>query len=198
MEEDERKNEVETKSSVIKEININLYEVCKSVCKIIYKNNFGTGFLIKLYKGEKELFCLMSNQHVITKEMIESKEIIDIRYNLEKKWLKIKLDEKERFIKYNEQIDFTIVEIISEDKIKDKYFLLPKINDMDYINKEIYIVQFPEGKNLSFSEGIIKSINDHELVYDASTRSGSSGSPIILKDSTEVIGIHKQRNLYKK
>ena len=31
MEEDERKNEVETKSSEIKEININLYEVCKSV-----------------------------------------------------------------------------------------------------------------------------------------------------------------------
>ena len=69
---------------------------------------------------------------------------------------------------------------------------------MDYINKEIYIVQFPEGKNLSFSKGIIKSINDHELIYDESTRSGSSGSPIILKDSTEVIGIHKQRNLYKK
>ena len=85
MEEDERKNEVETKSSVIKEININLYEVCKSVCKIIYKNNFGTGFLIKLYKGEKELFCLMSNQHVITKEMIESNEIIDVRYNFENK-----------------------------------------------------------------------------------------------------------------
>ena len=140
----------------------------------------------------------MSNQHVITKEMIESNEIIDVRYNFEKKWLKIKLDEKERFIKYNKQIDFTIIEIISEDKIKDKYFLLPRINDMDYINKEIYIVQFPEGKNISFSEGIIKNINDHELVYDASTRPGSSGSPIILKNSIEVIGIHKQRNLYKK
>ena len=76
--------------------------------------------------------------------------------------------------------------------------MLPKINDMDYINKEIYIVQFPEGKNLSFSEGIIKNIDDNELVYDASTRSGSSGSPIILKNSIEVIGIHKQGNLYKK
>ena len=44
-------------------------------------------------------------------------------------------------------MDFTIVEMIADDKIKDKYFLLPNINNIDYINKDIYIVQFPEGKN---------------------------------------------------
>ena len=198
MEASDRKNEVETKTSEIKEIDVNLNKSCKSICKIIYQNNFGTGFFIKLYKDEKELLCLMSNEHVIRKDMIESKETINIKYNYEKKWIKIKLDEKERFIKCNKEMDFTIVEIKPEDKIKDKYFLLPTLNDIDYINKDIYIVQYPEGKNLSYSQGKIKTIDNYELSYDASTKSGSSGSPILLKNTTEVIGIHKQGSNYKK
>ena len=181
MEDNDRRNEVETANSQIKEIDLNLIEVCKSICKIIYKNKFGTGFFIKLYKNEKELLCLMTNEHVIEKDMIESKEIIDVKYNCEKKWIKIKLDEKERFIKYDKEMDFTIIEMKADDKIKDKYFLLPNINNLDYKNKEIYIVQFPEGKNLSHSDGKIKEIIDFELIYDASTKSGSSGSPILLK-----------------
>ena len=198
MEDSDRRNEVETASSQIKEVDLNLIEVCKSICKIIYKNKFGTGFFIKLYKNEKELLCLMTNEHVIEKDMIESKEIIDVKYNCEKKWIKIKLDEKERFIKYDKEMDFTIIEMKADDKIKDKYFLLPNINNLDYINKEIYIVQFPEGKNLSHSDGKIKDIIDFELIYDASTKSGSSGSPILLKNTTEVIGIHKQGSNKKK
>jgi len=198
MQASDRKNEVETKTSEIKEIDVNLNESCKSICKIIYQNNFGTGFFVKLYNHDKELLCLMSNEHVIRKDMIESKETINIKYNYEKKWLKIKLDEKERFIKYDKTMDFTIVEIKPEDKIKEKYFLLPCLNDIDYINKDIYIVQYPEGKNLSYSQGKIKTIDDYELIYDASTKSGSSGSPILLKNTTEVIGIHKQGSNYKK
>jgi len=198
MQPDDRVNEVETANSEIKEVDLNLNEVCKSICKIIYKNKFGTGFFIKLYMEEKELLCLMTNEHVIEKDMIESKEIIDVKYNCEKKWIKIKLDEKKRFIKYNKEMDFTIVEMIADDKIKDKYFLLPNINNIDYINKDIYIVQFPEGKKLSYSNGKIKDVNNFEIIYDASTKSGSSGSPILIKNTTEVIGIHKQGSNKKK
>ena len=95
-------------------------------------------------------------------------------------------------------MDFTIVEMIADDKIKDKYFLLPNINNIDYINKDIYIVQFPEGKKLSYSNGKIKDVNNFEIIYDASTKSGSSGSPILIKNTTEVIGIHKQGSNKKK
>ena len=198
MQPDDRVNEVEIANSEIKEVDLNLNEVCKSICKIIYKNKFGTGFFIKLYMEEKELLCLMTNEHVIEKDMIESKEIIDVKYNCEKKWIKIKLDEKKRFIKYNKEMDFTIVEMIADDKIKDKYFLLPNINNIDYINKDIYIVQFPESKKLSYSNGKIKDVNNFEIIYDASTKSGSSGSPILIKNTTEVIGIHKQGSNIKK
>ena len=94
-------------------------------------------------------------------------------------------------------MDITIVEIISKDKIEDEYFLLPNINKIDYINKDIYIIQYPGGNDLSYSEGKIKEINNYEIIYDASTQSGSSGSPILLKDTKEIIGIHKQGNKNK-
>ena len=151
-----------------------------------------------VYKEEKGLLCLMTNEHIIKKEMIESMESIDVKYDYEKKWIKIKLDKIKRYIIYDKEIDISLVEIISEDKIKEKYFLLPNLNDKDYIGKEIYIPQFPGGKNLSFSEGVIKDINENELIYDASTKPGSSGSPILFKNSTEIIGIHKQGNVRRK
>ena len=49
MEVSERINEVQT-TNEIREIDVNLHEVCNSICKIIYKNKFGTGFFIRLYK----------------------------------------------------------------------------------------------------------------------------------------------------
>ena len=99
----------------------------------------------------------------------------------------------EYFLQHNKKLDVTIIEIKIEDKIKDKYFLLPNINNnIEYINKEIYIVQYPKGNKLSYSEGKIININNNELIHDASTTSGSSGSPILIKNTIEVIGIHKQ------
>ena len=51
---------------------------------------------------------------------------------------------------------------------------------------------------MSYSEGKIKDINNFEFTYDASTKPGSSGSPILLKNTTKVIGIHKKGNQHKK
>ena len=47
---EERRNEVETKNSEIKKIELNLHEVLISVCQIIYQNQFGTGFLLNYIK----------------------------------------------------------------------------------------------------------------------------------------------------
>ena len=197
MEEKERTNEVEIKNSDIKEINPYLHEVCKSICKIKYKNHFGTGFFIKLFLDGKLLSSLMTNNHVIFTEKNELNENIIVQYNFEKKIITIKLDENERIIKYDRNMDVAIIEIIPDDKIKEKYFLVPNIDNINFLNQDIYIPQYPEGKNLSYSEGKIINMNDNELIYDASTKSGSSGSPIILKNSTKVIGIHKQGHISK-
>ena len=186
---------MELNGLAIREIDFNLYEVTKSICKIIYHNIFSTGFFIKLFKDEKEILCLMTNGHIITKEMIELKATIDVRYNYEKRLIKIKLDEKERFIKYNKEMDITIIEIKPEDNIKDKFFLFPETNDLELLNKDIYIPQYREDKRLSYSEGKIKEIKEHEISYDACTDSGSSGSPIFLKNTSKVIGIHQKEHI---
>ena len=72
MEKNERINQVKTSDSEIKKIDLHLVEVCKSICKITFKNISGTGFFIKLHIDDKKLFCLMTNHHVVTKEMIDS------------------------------------------------------------------------------------------------------------------------------
>ena len=189
---EDRVNEVVTDSSEIieveKEFNVNLHNVYESICKIIYNNNHGSGFLIRLPKDKKELYCLITNEHVIKKEMIDSKKTIDIKYKLMKKSIQIKLDLNERFIKYDPTLDFTIIEV--GNLIKQKYFLSP-YRDKVKKNDEIYIIQYPGSDILSFSEGKIKKIENNELVYDASTKPGSSGIPILLKGTEEVIGIHK-------
>ena len=71
---DGRKKEVWIKDSNIRPINSCLYDVCPSICKIIFSNTIGTGFFIKLYKSDKPLFLLMTNEHIITKDMIKKKK----------------------------------------------------------------------------------------------------------------------------
>ena len=60
-----------------------------------------------------------------------------------------------------------------------------------YKNKEIFILQYPLGNELSFSSGIILEIEDNKIIHNSSTYKGSSGSPIILRNShNSIIGLH--------
>ena len=100
-------------------------------------------------------------------------------------------------------IDATIIEILEKDDIDNTYFLLPDDSDDEnydgYIFREIQIPQFPGGKDLNLSEGTITdfySENVSMFYHNADTEYGSSGSPIILKGTEKVIGIHK--GAYKK
>ena len=193
-----RINEVKTDGSGIHSIDSYLYKVCPSLCKIIYSNKNGTGFLIRLYIEDNEtLLALMTNEHIITEKMIKDKEEVEVFYNNQQKRIKIILNNENRFIQCfkDMKIDCTVVEILPEDNINEDYFLVPNIdyNEENYkslINQMIYIVQFPKG-NLGHSEGKITEIVGYELNHKASTDHGSSGSPIFLIQSTQVIGIHK-------
>ena len=44
-----------------------ILDILKSICKIKISNTIGSGFLIKFFKGNKDFYCLMTNEHVITK-----------------------------------------------------------------------------------------------------------------------------------
>ena len=196
--------EKDIKNSKIIEIDA-LLEVSGAICKVQTNKTVGTGFFMKLEKSNKPFYCLITCEHVIQEEMIDSKNIIEVYYENQKSKLKFPLNKNERFIRsyrYS-NIDATVVEILPEDNINEKFFLLP---NLDYINgyeqfegQDIYIPQFPGQRNLSFSSGKIKSVNiyTNEFSHLSSTDKGSSGSPIFLAGSLLVLGIHKQSNKNK-
>ena len=172
-------------------------QISKSICKIIIENNIGTGFLIKFLKGEKNFYGLMSCEHVITKKLIEKKSKITFFYDNSNKMKEFTLDTNKRYIKdfQDINIDATIVEILTTDNIIDDYFLLPNFEFMENLgglnNNLIQIFQYPNGENLGSSEGEIIKIKKKEITHKAGTKEGSSGSPLFIKGTTGVIGIHK-------
>ena len=186
-----------------------IYNMCKSTIQIKNEKKSGTyfssGFFIKFQKNNKPFYCIMTNDHCISQAIIDKKKEIIIFYENKSKELKIKLNPIERLMKSFKKdfsLDITIIQIIEKDQINDDYFLLP---DLDYINnydflvgEEIEIPQFPQGGDLQMSKGEIKGlnyeVNKYEFIHTASTLTGSSGSPIILKDKERVIGIHKAGN----
>ena len=185
--------------SEMHKINVPISKTIKSLCKVITPKNIGSGFLIKFFKDQQDFFCLMTNEHVITKELIEKKETITFYYDSESKNREIVLNPEERFIKEftDMKIDATVIEILPKDKIPEDYFLTVLLdylyNYKQLIGKEITIIQYPEGE-ANYSNGFIKNLiqdGKYEFAHGASTLEGSSGSPIFLKGTTKVIGIHK-------
>ena len=170
----------------------------KNICKIYLNiHSYGTGFFCKIpYPNEFTLLpVLITNNHVLNAEdiRINKKIVLSINDNKTKKELLID-DSRKAFT--DKDIDITFIEIRPNiDKIK--YFLDVDENinyeniEEIYKTKQIYIIQYPKGLYSSFSTGIVKKINDSNILHTCSTDVGSSGSPILCLLNYKVIGIHK-------
>ena len=178
----------------------------KSLCFIETSYKRASGFLIKFMKNNEDFCCLMTNEHIVEKELVENKESIIFYYDNKKERREIILDKGNRYIKHFKNdltIDATVVEILPEDYIPNDYFLIPDnyyMNNFDKLKgKEITILQYPSEKykDAKYSTGKLIEIfgddgNKYEFSHLASTLHGSSGSPIFLKiDTVKIIGIHK-------
>ena len=104
-------------------IDPSFLNIVKSICKIRIDTNHGylsgKGFFLKFLIKEKFYYWLVTNENMITKEMINNKNIIEVYYNIENNILDIKLDQSERYIKtfkeYN--VDATVILKIKSMKI---------------------------------------------------------------------------------
>ena len=164
-------------------------------------NNISTGFFIKLKIKEKSYHFLFTCEHSIREKEIQSEIIIFLYFGKARKesLLKMRLDQKERFIKAYKDLDVTIIQILPKDNISEDKFLLPDFNYIngasDYIDKQIYIGGYPKviihKKEKHFSSGVIRSLSNNKtnFFHSSDTREGSSGSPIVNSDK-KVIGIH--------
>ena len=160
----------------------------KCICKIIRKTKTGSGFFCEV--PEKNIKLLITNNHILDEIYLEegNKIVYMISENEKEFYYEIDL-EKDRYKLTNKELDFTIIEILNEDNVN--YFL--KINNEQYgINEEIFSYQYAGGVKLGFSFGHLLKSEDHLLKYDVGTKSGSSGSPLLLMKNSKVIGLHSK------
>ena len=170
-------------------------KIRKSICKISYENNNGTGFFILLKNSFK---CIMTNYHVIS----EINKVINIQIYNNKN---ININLNNRNIKYYNNLDITIIEI------KESYEILKYIEfldyDLNYIkgyeqykNIDIFTLQYLEKEGICAASGNIIDIlgNKYEFTHNIYTEYGSSGSPIILFNTLKVIGMHRGGDKNKK
>ena len=174
----------------------------KSICEIIKDKGYGTGFFCKIKYPNKfsEIFCLITNYHVITKEMLIYKENIEIKLN--NKNINISLNLYRRMW-INEEIDFTCIEILNDDNIIEMINTF-EIDDNNY-NKNYNVKEYDKRgiaipsigikKEIELPQGIIQYIGieqyKHFCFHNCNTKPGFSGGPIILIHNLKIIGIHK-------
>ena len=170
--------------------------MCKIECKKYSeggKPGIGTGFFCKLNNFPIK-YALFTNNHVFDEDNINIDKKINIGFN---KTIKI---DKERRVFTNKELDYTCIELKKSDKINCFYEIDPILfTDKKNCIKDsdIFILQYPEGNKLCFSSGKIISLQDNYIIHSASTRDGSSGSPIIIRSyENYIIGLHSGSNNY--
>jgi hypothetical protein len=169
----------------IDDINI----IQKSICKLISGKYSGTGFFME-YKSEN---------YVITAYHIISNNIKNIEIQIwNKKIIKLNLDNRNLILL--KEKDIAAIQV-KQNEIIDIHYLKFDLNFTNgysqYNNSDIFTIGYPRNV-LSTGSGKIKYIQDFEFYHTIPTDNGSAGSPIVLFNSLNVIGIHQARDVEKR
>lgn len=188
--------QIEGNGELLNLINANI--IGKSTCIIEYKinNNLkikGTGFLIELPipNYNKPMKGLMTNNHILNHKILlnDISSIISINFHLEKKLFE--LNPKKHFIFSDPFLDITFIKLRKEELDYLGIDCLEVHQEREFGTKNAFIVQYPNGKNISLSQGKIKQIWGFNLFHNVSTDHGSSGGPLVLLKDNKIIGVHK-------
>ena len=164
-----------------------------ATCKIISEENgkplYGTGFFCKIPLEGKIMKVLFINNHILNKNSIKEGEIFKCRYKDELK----KFEIKNRKCFKNEELDYTCIEILNEDKIED-FFEIENENSnnpKEYNGEDVALLQYPKGGPLKINAGCLVKTEGNQIFHKVTTICGSSDSPIILLlRKYKIIGIH--------
>ena len=170
----------------------------KSVCEVIRKDGYGSGFFCKVIFENNEIICLFTNNHVITEEMLSKKDE-NIEIKISNQIYKIALNLNRR-IWTDSELDFTCIEIMEKDNLlsiidpfeidKNSYNIEFELENYD--RKGIVITSIGQNKNIELGYGAILYVKNTEdrFLHDCNTVEGYSGGPIILMSNLRLIGIH--------
>ena len=190
-----------------KQINKNLhtvYEQSRSIFKIIKDNEkIGNGFLCKIPSPDSSnlIPVLITCYHILKPEDLFEGNEITIKFNNEE-IKNIKINNKRNiYTSDKKEYDIIIIEIKPKEDGFDLNNFLEIDNNIykeDLLNiykeqKNIYIIQYPEGLKNKLTSGTIQNIdaNNYGMQHLCLTEKDSSGCPIFNLNNFKVIGIHK-------
>ena len=137
---------------------------------------------------------LITTNHVLSRDLINSNNDIKITINCKNKTIPL----KQRKIWTDEKMDFTCIEIKEKEDNIDTFYNLDdnilKNNSSNeyYLNKNVLIFAInKENKQIGFSNGLIKKCKDCFFAYTCNTYPGCSGGCIVNESNNSVIGIHR-------
>ena len=171
-----------------------LQQMKKCVCKIKKEKQKGSGFFATFPYKSTFKNVLITNEHILNKDDLKVGKILKVSINNEEEYKEIEMDGK-RLILVNEEKDLTIIEIRKKDKINnyleiDERYNLNNIEER-YKNESLYVLNYPKGKDIVVSYGLLNKMENEDIYHLCSTEGGSSGSPILSLDSLKLIGIHR-------
>ena len=188
---------------------LNLLKTEQSMCRITFetivdnklKSGHSSGFFCEIGGCFPIKYALFTNNHILNESNFEFDRTIKFKYftnNIVEKSIKLTSNRK---IFTNEKLDYTCIEIFESDGINNFFKIEPHImfnqakNGKIFEENDIFILQFLNENEISFSDGKIIYIRDNLIYHGASTEGGSSGSPIIKRDKNikdnYIIGLHK-------
>ena len=148
-------------------------------CHIKYKNKIIPIIIINDYIKDQDLNTI----NILINNKLKTIELIEIIYK--NKYYNISIIKIKAINEYN-NIKFVELDdriYVNEDEI--------------YNNKDsIYIIQYNNVNNVSISYGVIKEINNEQIIYTGNINSISKFSPIFNLSNNKLIGIHKNKSKY--
>ncbi len=182
----------------LEKTSVILEQMKKCICKIIYKNGFGTGFFCHISNQNYTIPVLITNNHIINETTLKEKNVLNITLNGDKEIKKIKLF-KNKKIYMDTKNDLTLIEINPEiDKIHNFLELDEGIFSSEKtLYETIYIPHYPKSisdKNIYVAFGVLNQLDDEKFKFFCNPGDGSSGSPILNISKNKVIGIYKEAN----
>ena len=181
----------------LKELEEYITKAKKAMCKINLSNGFGSGFFCKIPYTENNnilLPVLMTNNHVLSRDSLNSENYIKITLDGETKIISLKQRKKWT----DETMDFTCIEIKEEEDSIHTFFNLDD-NVLDnnysndcYLNQKVLIYGFNKNEDdVALSNGHIIKNNDSFFVYNCNTYPGCSGGCIVNQFNNLAIGMHR-------
>ena len=132
------------------------------VRKIKAKGASGTGFFCKIPFGNNEIMtCLITNHHFINEQYYNQNKKINLLINDDNEIKIIDINKKRNHF-FRKNYDIALIELKESDKFQnfielDENLFVDKEN-VYYVNKAVYALQYPKGKNAMVSLWIIKPI----------------------------------------